>query len=45
MILTEIMKMRFLTYGNKETLPVMLTHGMAATAGICYRKIAPLLAE
>lgn len=37
--------MRFLTYGNKENPPVMLIHGMATTAEICYGKIAPRLAE
>ena len=45
MILTEDMKMRFLTYGNKEDPPFMLIHGMATTAEICYGKIAPRLAE
>lgn len=37
--------MRFITFGNKEKPPVMLIHGMATTAEICYGKIAPMLAE
>ncbi len=37
--------MRFLTYGNKKAPPVMLIHGMATTAEICYGNIAPRLAE
>lgn len=37
--------MRFITLGNKENPPVMLIHGMATTAEICYGKIAPRLAE
>jgi len=45
MVLTENVKMRFLTYGNKEKPPVMLIHGMATTAEICYGKIAAQLAE
>lgn len=41
----ENRKMRFLTYGNKEAPPVMLIHGMATTAEICYGGIAPRLAR
>lgn len=39
------MKMRFLAYGNKDDPPVMLIHGMATTAEICYGEIAPRLAK
>ena len=37
--------MRFLTYGKMEAPPVMLIHGMATTAEICYGEIVPGLAR
>ncbi|MBR5091025.1 MAG: alpha/beta hydrolase [Ruminiclostridium sp.] len=35
--------MRFITYGNADLPPVMMIHGMATTAEICYDRIAKKL--
>lgn len=37
--------MNYLTYGDKNNKSIVLIHGMATTAKMCYERILPFLQE